>query len=110
MRAGNDAVVVVASSVVVLVAVVEVESSEVPVPVVVVVVITGSPALEQAAMRRTMTRSLDRIKRKLPKARFYAWAAMGLRSDVRVVHELPYLLCTPARFGDLGSPLQGLVA
>jgi hypothetical protein len=32
------------------------------------------------------------------------------RSDVRVGHELPYLLCTATGDGDLGSPLQRLLA
>jgi hypothetical protein len=31
-------------------------------------------------------------------------AAVGFRSDVRIGHDLPYLLCTPAGDGDLGSP------
>ena len=36
-------------------------------------------------------------------------AAVGLRSYVRVGPELPYLLCTPAGDGDLGSPFQRLL-
>jgi spectinomycin phosphotransferase len=37
-------------------------------------------------------------------------AAGGRRSGVRVVHDLPHLLRTPAGDGDLGRPLQRLLA
>ena len=36
--------------------------------------------------------------------------AVGLRSDVRVGPDLPYLLCAPAGNGEPGSPLQRVLA
>ena len=109
--AGKAAVVLVAAVVDVFVDVVDVEVWVVA-PTVVVVVSTGSPALEHAKRSRRTTGSLDRIRRKVPKPRFYARGVGGIgRFDsgrVRTRQTLSILQAChfrgqPLRFGNMSA-------